>query len=120
MVNRLYNFSKNDRWVDMLRDILADKEHDINKLDEITVTVSDKLNDGNTFEPDFDEPIRIVHKFDKKLKYVQFRGDLCANCGATETEKDRELLTKYKIVLPVCELCVQRRKDIPKRNPLKN
>lgn len=34
------------------------------------MTVSEKLANGRTFKPDFEERIQIVH--DQKLKYVQF------------------------------------------------
>ncbi|XP_071143242.1 uncharacterized protein [Mytilus edulis] len=47
------------------------------------------------------------------------RVDLCAHCASPETNKDQELLKKIKVVLPVCGECIQRKKDIPKRNPKK-
>lgn len=47
------------------------------------------------------------------------RVDLCAYCASPETNKDQELLKKFKVVLPVCGECIQRKKDIPKRNPKK-
>lgn len=72
IVNRIYSFSKHCTWNDVLNDLTADGDHDIDKLDEVTVTVSDKLGNGVTFEPDFEEPIHVVYNFDKKLKYVQF------------------------------------------------
>ncbi|XP_048753853.2 uncharacterized protein LOC125665239 [Ostrea edulis] len=72
IVNRLYSFSKHCTWNEVLNDLTADGDHNIDKLDEVTVTVSDKLANGVTFEPDFEEQIQVVHNFDKKLKYVQF------------------------------------------------
>lgn len=47
------------------------------------------------------------------------RVDLCAHCASPETNKDQELLKKFKVVLPVCGECIKRKKDIPKRNPKK-
>lgn len=72
VVNRLYSFSKRCTWNDVLNDLTTDDGHNIDKLDEVTVSVSDKMANGVTFEPDFAEEIRVVHDFDKRLKYVQF------------------------------------------------
>ena len=54
IVNRIYSFSKHCTWNDVLNDLTADGDHDIVKLDEVTVTASDKLANGVTFEPDFE------------------------------------------------------------------
>ena len=46
------------------------------------------------------------------------RPNICAHCASEGAERDRETLKHYKIVLPVCQACIARHKDIPKRNPI--
>ena len=46
------------------------------------------------------------------------RQDICAHCATGGAERDRDLMTKYRIVLPVCNDCKET-KEIPKRTPIK-
>jgi hypothetical protein len=36
-----------------------------------------------------------------------------------DCQKDKELLKRFRVVLPVCNLCIASKKDIPKRLPIK-
>jgi hypothetical protein len=47
------------------------------------------------------------------------RQDLCAHCAKTESTKDDELMKKFKVVLPVCKECMDKKLFVPKRNPKK-
>ena len=47
------------------------------------------------------------------------RGDVCAHCAEVGAEKNPELSRQYRVVLPVCQACINLKKDIPKRNPIK-
>ena len=47
------------------------------------------------------------------------RPDIYAHCAAPDCQKDQELLERFRVVLPVCNLCIASKKDIPKRMPIK-
>jgi hypothetical protein len=75
VVNRLYSFPSRYTWSEVVHELTTDNEKDsfhIDKLDEVCITVSDKVSNGIQFEPDLEEEIRVVHDFDKRLKYVIF------------------------------------------------
>ena len=44
------------------------------------------------------------------------RKDICAYCATPVADRDRELLQKFKIVLPLCDTCKSRGKTALKRN----
>ena len=45
------------------------------------------------------------------------RKDLWAHCGTSNSQKDSELMKKFKIVLPVCRMSKRAyKKEIPKNN----
>ena len=69
---KLHSFPKDWTWADVLNDIIDPDKFSVDKLDEIIVTVSDKIGGIYTFEPDINEQIKVVHKFDNRLKFVQF------------------------------------------------
>lgn len=71
-VNKLYSFNKEWTWADILHDITDPDKFAIDKLDDIVITVSDKIQSVGGFEPDINEQIKVVHEFDNKLKFVQF------------------------------------------------
>jgi hypothetical protein len=69
-VNKLHSFPKDWTWADILNDIIDPDKFSVDKLDEIIVTVSDKIGGINTFEPDINKQIKVVHEFDNRLKFV--------------------------------------------------
>lgn len=44
---------------------------------------------------------------------------ICCYCTAPQVQKDKELLKKYRVVLPICMPCKANGKDVLKRNPIK-
>ena len=48
----------------------------------------------------------------------QGKQDGCAHCGKDGAERDRDLLARYRTVLPVCNEC-KHTHEIPKRTPIK-
>ena len=69
---KLYSFPKDWTWANVLNDIIDPDEFSVDKLDKIIVTVSYKIGGIYTFELDINEQIKVVHKFDNRLKFVQF------------------------------------------------
>ena len=69
-MNKLHSFPKDWTWADILNDIIDPDKFSVDKLDEIIVTVSDKIGGINTFEPDINKQIKVVHEFDNRLKFV--------------------------------------------------
>jgi hypothetical protein len=48
------------------------------------------------------------------------RPDICAHCAAPDCQKDKELLKRFRVVLPVCNLCIASKKDIPNQIKIEN
>jgi hypothetical protein len=44
---------------------------------------------------------------------------ICCYCTAPQAERDKELLKKFRVVLPMCIRCKTSGKESIKRNPLK-
>lgn len=44
---------------------------------------------------------------------------ICCYCTAPQVQKDKELLKKYRDVLPICMPCKASGKDVLIRNPIK-
>lgn len=62
-------------------------------------------------------PIEFPFYADKNV--VSVRKDTCCHCAEVGAERDKELLKKYQVVLPVCQMCIRRGKQAPKRTPNK-
>lgn len=45
--------------------------------------------------------------------------DLCCYCKAEGVQQDEELKKQFRVVLPVCQTCLDNHKPILKRNPIK-
>lgn len=45
--------------------------------------------------------------------------DLCCYCKAEGVQQDKELKKQFRVVLPVCQTCLDNHKPILKRNPIK-
>ncbi|XP_076111455.1 uncharacterized protein LOC143079761 [Mytilus galloprovincialis] len=87
------------------------------KLDETAPRFTGDVIHGKAF-------VRLQMSCTTHIEFAYYgssvgRLDLCAQCVSPDTTKDPELLKKFKIVLPVCKACIDRKKEIPKRNPKK-
>ena len=45
--------------------------------------------------------------------------DLCAHCAKQGAQQDKDLIKKFKTVLPVCDACITEKRSAPKRGPIK-
>lgn len=88
--NRIYSFSHNDKWDDVLGDLLEEvDESTLGKADTVEVCVSSKKDGSEVFYPDYNERIEVIKQFDKTLKYVTFKitkfDTQCKDCEGTES-----------------------------------
>ena len=74
--NRIYGVDQDWTWGDIIHDLFSEFEEPILKSD--TVEVSDFSSSLNVMPmeviyPDLLEPVKIVHSFDKSLRFVVFK-----------------------------------------------
>jgi len=53
-----------------------------------------------------------------QTQHCEGQQNICCHCGEAG-EKDKELLKKFKVVLPICAVCHRLGKETMKRNPIK-
>ena len=51
---------------------------------------------------------------------ISVRKDLCTHCGKPRATTDAELKKAFKTVLPICDICKGRGKQVVKKGPLKS
>ena len=61
-------------------------------------------------------PIEFSYYADSNT--VKVNKNICCHCGEAG-EKDKEVIKKFKVVLPICAVCHLLGKETMKRNPIK-
>ena len=67
--------------------------------------------------------MRLQMSCESHVEYAYYKSslgkaDICAHCAQDGADKDADLCQRFKFVLPVCQECVARKKEIPHRNPI--
>lgn len=63
--------------------------------------------------------IEFPYYADTNINTVNVNKNICCHCSEAG-EKDRDLLKKFKVVLPICCDCQDLGKEAMKRSPIKN
>jgi len=109
--NRLYEYDDDETWNDVLHDVLDGEDFTFHKTDTVTACVSDKLMGTATFMPDMEEPIRIVKKFDRTLKYVTFTVNRDKDVGLTNPDSRKTTSTTQSAFTIMMNSCNAKKKS---------
>jgi hypothetical protein len=70
--NKIFRYSMDETWEDVLKDLLEDSNFIFGKADTVDVCLTSSLYGMEAFHPDMTEQISVALTFDKTLKYVKF------------------------------------------------